>query len=223
MHNNMIEIIKKIFSESNFKLASEKTSTLFFENANEGQTSYYLIHFIGVGALKNYISANKLEESFAIIEEQKKKKSDVEKNTSMIICALSENLSDSMQDLKNDILFLEEDEYWFKKYVLVYSNNCIERFKNEGEIIPVSDSILLNSTEFQKFHETLYQNEEYYFAAQIFLKLPFLPVPISLHEQYLTIDQILDNNLSQEEMILLNNVIRHENEIGTGYWESVKT
>ena len=217
----MKETIIKIFSESNFKLISEKSNTLFFENTNESQTSYYLVHFTGVSALKNYVSSNNLEESFALIEDQKKIKPDVEKNTSLIICALTENLNDTMQELKNDILLLEEDEYWFKKYVLIYSEKCLEIFKGSDEILPVLNSALLNSTEFQRFHETLYQNEEYYFVAEVFLKFPFLSVPISLHEQYLSIGQILATNLSERDLALLNNVIKHQTEIGSDYWENI--
>jgi hypothetical protein len=218
----MKELITKIFTESHFELTGEKANTFFFENANENQASYYLVHFTGVSTLKNYIAANNLDESFTLIEEKQKLKPDVEKNTSLIICAITENLNDSIQELKNDILFLEEDEYWFKKYVLLYTDKCLEKFKTGSEILPLLSSALLNSAEFHKFHENLYENEEYYFVAEIFLKLSFLSVPVSLHEQYLSINQILTTNLSEDEIALLHNVVEHQTEIEGDYWEKIR-
>jgi hypothetical protein len=218
----MKELLNKIFFESGFKVAAETTNTIFFENPNDGRQSYYLVHFIGVQVLKGYLDSIPFEEAYMLFEEQKKLKPDIEKNTSLLIIAVTENIEQDLNTYKNSILQIEEDEFWFKKYVLVYSNESIANFNESDMIVEDLNTCILNNSQFIAFKDALYVNKEYFVVMQIFLKIPFLIVPISLNEQYLSINSILQNNLSSDQLSLLNMLLTQSEEITDEYWDSLK-
>lgn len=217
----MKKLVQNIFLASGFKLSAEIENAFFFQNIDDSHQSYYLVHFINVEKLKNYLDTSDFEATYHLFEEQKKLSPDVEKNTSLLVIALTDNIERDYIIYKNGILQIEEDEFWFKKYVLIYTNESIINFESATTIEDFNTYILNNSL-FTSFKEGLYENSEYFVAMQIFLKFPFLNVPISLNEQYLSIDSILQNNLSSDQLSLLDNLITESDEFTENFWADIK-
>lgn len=217
----MKDLIQKIFFASGFKLTGQTENTLFFQNISDSHQSYYLVHFIVAEQLKNYLEAADFEEPYHLFEEQKKLSADVEKNTSLLVISLSENIENDYALYKNAILQIEEDEFWFKKYILLYTNESIVNFDTET-ILEDLNTCILNNSQFTSFKDALYTNAEYFVAMQIFLKFPFLNVPISLNEQYLSIESILQNNLSETQLSTLNSLIDESEDYTDDFWTVIK-
>jgi hypothetical protein len=57
-----------------------------------------------------------------IFNKKKKDLNEIEKNTSLIILLKVENLKKDFEELKNQIMRIEEDEYFFRKYIIIYND-----------------------------------------------------------------------------------------------------
>ena len=218
----MKDLIQKVFFASGFKITGQTENTFFFQNISDSHQSYYLVHFIVAEQLKNYLDDSDFEDPYHLFEEQKKISADVEKNTSLLVISLSVNIESDYSLYKNAILQIEEDEYWFKKYVLLYTNESISNFDKET-ILEDLNTCILNNSLFTSFKDALYTNAEYFVAMQIFLKFPFLNVPISLNEQYLSIESILQNNLSEYQLSTLNSLISESENYTEEFWTNIKS
>lgn len=218
----MREIINSIFTESSFRAVARLQDCIFFENPLEGQNSYFLVVYLETSNLKGYLDSEYFEQVQSFFEEQKKNKADIDKNTSLLIIAKANELEQDFLANKNSILEIEEDEFWFKKYVLIYSDTSVEGFGHGQEVLSELKACVLNSTRFTEFKDSLFLDAEYFVVMQIFLKFPFLNVPISLNEQFLSIDNILQNNLSESQISFLDLLVGEVDAFEEDYWERLK-
>jgi len=218
----MREIINSIFTTSSFRVVASIQDCIFFENPIEGQRSYFLVVYLETAKLKGYLDSEYFEQVQSFFEEQKKIKADIDKNTSLLIIAKANELEQDFLANKNSILEIEEDEFWFKKYVLIYSDASVEGFGQGTEVLAELKTCVLNSTRFTAFKDSLFLDAEYFVAMQIFLKFPFLNVPISLNEQLLSIDNILQNNLSKSEISFLELLVGELDSFEEDYWDRLK-
>lgn len=218
----MREIINLIFTTSSFRVVASIQDCIFFENPFEGQHSYFLVVYLETSNLKGYLDSEYFERVQSFFEEQKKIKADIDKNTSLLVIAKAKELEKDFLANKNSILEIEEDEFWFKKYVLIYSDISIEGFRQSQEVFADLKACVLNSTRFTAFKDSLFLDAEYFVAMQIFLKFPFLNVPISLNEQFLSIDNILQNNLSESQISFLDLLVGEVDAFEEDYWDRLK-
>lgn len=98
----------------------------------------------------------------------------LEKNSSLLILVESTSIKD-LERLQSQILLLEEDQFFVKKYIVTYTTtglNKISELSSNEEL----QSRINNSQSFEKLmKDGLSQDlEEYLILLQLFVKLPFL-------------------------------------------------
>lgn len=120
-----------------------------------------------------------------------------EKNSDLIVLFKMDNLSD-FKFHENKIFAIEEDPFQFKKYVLYYSDD------EEGLVNELSyndlKKIILDRDSFRAYKAKPNHPSKYSFTARLFIKVPFLEVPVE-EEELKSIDVMLtetykDQNLS---------------------------
>lgn len=119
----------------------------------------------------------------------------LEKNSSLIVMVKCSSIT-ALSDLQQQILLLEEDEYFLKKYVILYTEESIASLTNT----PIRATLLEkinNSGNFESFASSGYQDDlaEYLLIMQLFIKLPFL-VLRNDSDSYMPLSQKLQTSLA---------------------------
>jgi len=195
----MKQIIHSIFSERQFERAGQQEDIFFYQLPTGGRSEYYVVDFINAVDLPAYDA----ERAHEVVMSNKAAFHDVEKNSSLILCVEFNDLQNEYQLFKNAMLKIEEDEFWFKKYLLPYTMTAVEHFSLETEIIPQLNQLILNETLFNAFRQNIFTAEAFFLAIQCFLKLPFLAFKPVLSADFVTIEQTMQSQLSTWELTLL--------------------
>ncbi|MCG7585728.1 ABC-three component system middle component 1 [Photobacterium sp. OFAV2-7] len=101
------------------------------------------------------------------------------KNTDVVVLFELENLADIV-NYESEVFSLEEDAYSFKKHVLYYSRAELTLL-DKMEINSISD-LIKNQSKFSLYKQSPLVESEYGIASRIFIKLPFLSVPVDESE-----------------------------------------
>ncbi|MGU5676821.1 ABC-three component system middle component 1 [Aeromonas hydrophila] len=101
------------------------------------------------------------------------------KNTDVIIIFKISDL-DEISDYEEDIFSLEEDSYSFKKHVLYYSGKELELI-NSINIDSIYD-LIKDQSKFKEYKQNPFKASIYSIICRIFIKLPFLSVPVDESE-----------------------------------------
>lgn len=218
----MESLLNKIFIDHGFNQPIKGSHVHFYEKKDAEKQEYYLIDFIEPLGLNNYIESDSTSEVFKLFDDQKKEKKDVEKNTSLIICVKVKNIKDEIGKIRNNILSIEEDDYWFKKYIIVYSDSSIPVITDIIDIKDYFNKLLLDNEVFTDYKNDIYLNEGYFLTIQLFLKLPFLNVPIQTQNNYRSIENILAQQLSEAELNFSNKLRSMVDVYSDEYWETLK-
>ncbi len=219
----MQELIEKIFAEHDFAEAQRKDNSYFYSKKSDNDIEYFLVDFIDAEDLKGYIEGDKASNIFTLFEENRNKKNDVEKNTSLILCVKVDNIKTGIHAIKNDILAIEENDYWFKKYTIVYTDNALPAPNTETDIIEQLNKQILDSGVFQVYKDNIYVNEQYFLTIQLYLKLPFLIVPTQSQVNYRTISEILALKLTGDDIELQEKIKDLEDIDSTEFWDTLKS
>ncbi|WP_342439124.1 ABC-three component system middle component 1 [Paenibacillus sp. FSL L8-0436] len=172
----MIRIFNALFEENKFNVQhfiSMPTNT-FALDISRG--SYYLVIFLDETSI-DHSSVDLFNSYFDEIKGlEVGYRPDMDKNTSLIVCIKRKELHPS--PVLNKIIFdIEEDPYFFKKYVLTYTESQVEIvIKNWGDssIMEYMHTILNDEGLFQSHKTSQFLNTEYNLVSQFFIKLPFL-------------------------------------------------
>ncbi|WEI92482.1 ABC-three component system middle component 1 [Enterococcus casseliflavus] len=176
----MKEVIDAIFLNNGFKnipIINPFSDTVsFWGNYSKKSTNFYLIVY--TDEINPDFIAKRVPEYFNAIKTIEKGYDErIDKNLSMLIC-LRNNSAESLTKQKN-IFEIEEDPYFFKKYLLLY-NKDIESIKKEilrGEDINDAINNIVNDTEkFNKYKLGLDTPEVrlYELCSKLITKIPFI-------------------------------------------------
>jgi len=196
----MKPIIRSIFSERHFEQGVGLENIFFYHLPTTGRSEYYVVEFISFADLQNYDDALRAHE---VIVSNKSAFHDVEKNSSLILCVEFNDLQNQYHQYKNAMLKIEEDEFWFKKYLLPYTVSAVQHFNIDAAIIPQLNELVLNETQFNVFRQNIFTGEAFFLAIQCFLKLPFLAFTPVLSVDFVTIEQTMQSQLSTWELTML--------------------
>ncbi|KRF06041.1 hypothetical protein ASG89_20065 [Paenibacillus sp. Soil766] len=181
----MINLLKQIFTESGFQISddvlrSSSSNVFFAERTDYGKFDFFVV--VNVNKIKLLHDYNELfEEFYSTIITNRQGFIGIEKNLSLIL--LMESNSMQFTKEQNSLIYdLEEDPYYFKKYVLVYTQQqqelIIERLSQEIEVIEYLNEFLLNADYFNSFKRN--QDSEiaieYDIVSKLFIKIPFLNI-----------------------------------------------
>ncbi|WP_348799159.1 ABC-three component system middle component 1 [Flavobacterium adhaerens] len=199
----MIQLLKNIFKENNIiKLEEEKEcfsyeNKSFFFNINIQESELLQIrnteNFYDNGDYKRILDIyRRLVDTSGINE--------IEKNSSLIVTVKCEDL-ESLSKLQQQILLIEENEYFFKKYVILYTDQSISQL-SENPTIEFLQEKLNDFEKFDKYSEEGYISElaEYMVVLQLFIKLPFLKLAFG-QDEYFDLTSKLKSSLLNDSLI----------------------
>ena len=134
-----------------------------FKSSSEGGSDFFTCE-----------QTNKLISCFEKLNDNK-----IKKNTSLFVTIKVGELKQSYESLRNMIMKVEEDEYYFRKYVILYTEEGLSRLNSNIE--DLLNYIQSTSPEgeylFDKFERDMFFHTSYFIAIQLIIKLPF----VSLH------------------------------------------
>ncbi|KLV09094.1 hypothetical protein ABT56_02540 [Photobacterium aquae] len=101
------------------------------------------------------------------------------KNTDVVVLFELDRLADVI-DYESEIFALEEDSYSFKKHVLYYSQTELDLL-NKNDTSNVAN-LIKDQSKFSSYKKSPMVESEYGIASRIYIKLPFLSVPVDESE-----------------------------------------
>jgi len=211
----MEELIKNILNESGYTVLEGES----VEYYTREEKSYFFLVNISETDFKNFknselITENeqykKVLDSFTKVVNEGEQIS-IEKNSSLIVLVKCDRI-ESIDELQQQVLLFEEDEYFFKKYVILYTDESISQITNVP-IIPILRDKVGSVELFNEFASKgcITEISEYVVAMELFIKLPFL----NLEEQrggFSLLSQKLDDVLA-EDATLYNTLLNKAEEI----------
>lgn len=195
----METIIKTILTNNDFVFNEEIHG---FQKEN---ISYFFIKTISAEQLQEIKSKTSLNESEWYHEFLSQfnqncnnaNYSALEKNSSLIILVNSSSITE-IEQLQSQILLIEEDQFYVKKYVIVYTLNSLEKIStsvsNEQLLAAVNNKIAFQTILSSGLIEEL---EDYVLLLQIFIKLPFLTLKFD-EAEFVTLQEKLNLALSND-------------------------
>lgn len=202
-------MLKKIFEQS--QIEESKHNDLVYYNYNN--VAYYFTINIALSEFSQIKTFHDLttNESYKLFKTQfdaleKAGISNViEKNSSLILLVQVEDMNE-LDRLQHNILMIEEDEYFFKKYVILHSNDAIKHLNFENIHSKVNDIESFNSFSQSGYLKEL---EEYIFILQLFIKLPFLKLEFDT-ENFETLGQKISKSLEVKNEEVYESIINFE-------------
>lgn len=221
----MKELINKVFEENNFNNIeinnpySEEVN--FFGNYSKNATNFYLVLFLD--EIENDFLFEKVPRYFEEIKKMKTGYDErIDKNLSMIVC-YKETKNDSFEK-RNKLFFdIEEDPYYFKKYLLSYNDmevNVVNKeFYQGNKLTDFINSVVINSKYFEEFkteqdsdHSNLYK-----ICSKMMIKIPVINLEYKKDElenlSYKINEMMEDEELNDLRKTILNTDFIDEEEV----------
>lgn len=176
--------------------------TSFQLYTNQSKSEYFILSRYSDEELHNFFDDDKTSQIIKEFERLslKSEHENIKKNTSLFILVEVDNLKEAFEDekLQRSILLIEEDYYYFRKFILLYTQNGLldlrDKETNEMLYIYLDSNIDL-------FEKDMFFSESYFIAMEIGVKLPFFTLPKrndiyqSIENQYQDDNDELDNRL----------------------------
>lgn len=196
----MIEILKKIFWDNKYLQANySEDITLFWR-----KWEYFIVMEYTKIEILDFFICKKTNDLLLFFDKEKLNSVDIEKNTSLIILLKVEELWDDFKEIKNQIMKIEEDEYFFRKYIIVYDDKWINGIKNINSTDELNSEI--TKIDLEEFRKDNFENSKWYLIIQLFIKLPFLNLKVKKIELENLLDKI-NNNIEKSKLNELNDFI----------------
>ena len=195
----MNELLNKIFREAEYTLVENEVP--FFSYLNSA--FYFHIDFSEAvfSQLKNIEEFEQQKQyqklkNYFNHENAKGELNQLEKNSSLIVTVKCESLA-SLEKYQQHILLLEEDEYHFKKYVILYSEETLKELP-DSKIMENLRVLVSNKSLFDQYASGGFmpEIESYIFILQLFVKLPFLQLTFE-EEDFKSLEQLKVEKLGE--------------------------
>lgn len=194
----MREIVIKFLQNNHFNQLD--TELDFYTNPQNSE--YFIVSQYSPDELHNFFDDNQTSQVIKEFERLsvKSEHENIKKNTSLFILVEVDILKEAFEDekIQKSILLIEEDYYYFRKFVLLYTQNGLSDLRDKA-----TNEALYNYLEFNidAFEEDMFFSESYFMAMEIGVKLPFFTLPKrndiyqSIENQYQDNKDELDNRL----------------------------
>ncbi len=200
----MLGLLKKIYEENEYRVEELKEDILFSEK--DGQ-EYFLTARYDENEITNFFECDKTVNVIKAFEDLKIEKNDIKKNTSLLVCIEVNNIEEFNKKYRNLIFTIEEDEYFFRKYVILYSNDSIKNIKSDGSVDDQIHEILLSDKRMEGFQENYFTDEEFFIAMQLIVKVPFL-VFKSKTDKFKALMEKINDNITENKLTTINKSIQ---------------
>ena len=194
----MRDIVIKFLQNNHFN----QLDTEFDFYTNSQNSEYFIVSQYSSNGLHNFFDNDKTSQVIKEFERLslKSEHENIKKNTSLFILVEVDNLKEAFEDekLQRSILLIEEDYYYFRKFILLYTQNGLSdlRDKETNEMLYTYLNANINIFEIDMFF-----SESYFIAMEIGVKLPFFTLPKrndiykSIENQYQNDKDKLDNRI----------------------------
>ena len=172
------QIITALSSNSpcQFKLVEQVSEQIVFYRAMSPDYQ----RFLAVVHVKKLMQASELNQwVLASTPDELRELPAFAKNTDVVVLFELDKLADIV-DFESEVFSLEEDGYSFKKHVLYYSQAELVLLGNM-EINSISE-LIKDQGKFNLYKQAPLTESEYGIVSRIFIKLPFLSVPVDESE-----------------------------------------
>jgi len=168
---------------------------------NTVKSNYYLFLFINSISELNLVLDNQAK-YFYLLKEFFNELQQVDKNTSMIIFLPT-------TEVNYESMLLEEDPYYFKKYILPYTPEQFNRFSKEysnqledSRVKNILDQIISDVDLFDEFKSNPADESVFNFVSKLFVKIPVLKFPINMDKDVYNLDETIINSLNKDDKLL---------------------
>jgi len=201
----MKTLINKILENSGFQFNDELQG---YQQADKSFYFYTTLVADQLAEVKDKNSLNKSEwyQSFLLnFNElcQSDKYPALEKNSSLLIFVEGSSITE-LSSLQSQILLLEEDQFFLKKYVIYYTSSAFEKIKD----LSLNEELLEKVNDKERFDKLMKNGlsdeiEDYVLILQLFIKLPFLKLKFN-EDNYVALSDTLKTLLSNEFELYCN-------------------
>ncbi|MHB2060168.1 ABC-three component system middle component 1 [Pseudomonas monsensis] len=160
-------IISSALAEQAFSLIHATEQSSYFFRLHEDAARFAIVHEMTV-----LQSPESLNEAASLSAPKEFVEHPAFKKNCDLICLLKLGNLAEFKELEDRIFAIEEDAYYYKKYVLYYTKDeedCLEGFEFEDLLLTISDK-----SQFDLYKKSPLSSSAYSIAAKIFIKIPFL-------------------------------------------------
>lgn len=186
----MNDFLKKMMETKGY-LRNENSSLEIFGNSYE----FFIFESFEIDELKDFFKSEKLD--YLISEFQKIDDDKIKKNTSLFVLIKVENIQGVYKNYLNKIMTIEEDEYYFRKYVIFYTEDGLSKLNCDTQSLI---DYIQSENLFDKFENNMFFDESYFIAMQLIIKLPFISLPHS-NNHFETVEDRIETRIKTEELI----------------------
>lgn len=220
----MINVIKEIIFDCKYEniiqteITFEETaySLNIFKNRNIESQIFIMLQILESQLVAHNNYKDLVIEIASYFRENDVYVSDMDKNTSLIYCVKRDINSDKLDKLKVKI---EDDPFYFKKYVFAYSESQADEFKKlcKQHNQSASESIqmyILNIENFNKFKKNDANEKIYRLVSELLIKIPIIPIKFKTDGEINRVsDYMLDiQKCSNDEIERLDYIIETLND-----------
>lgn len=196
----MEKIIEQIFNKFDYKHFTNREEVDIYEIEEK---KYYMVTYFNKDDLMTFFESEKTNRIFSVFEYLKTKRDDANKNTSLIILLKSDNLENDFTELVNQIYKIEEDEYFFRKYIIIYSDSAIKKIKIENDIVKYLQTTISDNGKLEEFRKNNFKCSEYFVILQLFIKFHFFKINHG-EKEYNIISDILKKRITEDQLTQFN-------------------
>ena len=211
----MKEILRKIFTDNHFisvKLSNpvQKRDLDFWACYKENAINFYLVLLMEEEELAINSVINDVSTYFDAIKSLETGYDErMDKNLSMLVCL---KVKDSaVSKIYEDVFEIEEDPYFFKKYVLVYNDQNVSELtklfndpsKDSNQVI---NEVVNNSELFLNYKEDIGSTSLYEMCSKLMIKIPIIKLENKVQD-VTDLNLEIDEELSKQELLTLKNFI----------------
>ncbi|WP_165620708.1 ABC-three component system middle component 1 [Streptococcus equi] len=182
--------------ESEGYVLSKQSSLEIFKNDYE----FYIFEHFKIEELKDFFKSEKLD--CLISEFQKLDDDKVKKNTSLFVLVKVNNIQEAHKQYLNKIMTIEGDEYYFRKYVIFYTEDGLSKIEPNTQFLLdyIQSDDSKNKSLFDKFENNMFFDDSYFIAMQLIIKLPFISLPHS-DARFETIEDRIKSRMETSELV----------------------
>lgn len=182
--------------ESEGYVLSKQSSLEIFKN----DYKFYIFEHFKIEELKDFFKSEKLD--CLISEFQKLDDDKVKKNTSLFVLVKVNNIQEAHKQYLNKIMTIEEDEYYFRKYVIFYTEDGLSKIEPNTQFLLdyIQSDDSKNKSLFDKFENNMFFDDSYFIAMQLIIKLPFISLPHS-DARFETIEDRIKSRMETSELV----------------------
>ncbi len=140
---------------------------------------------------------------------------EVDKNTSLVFCIAKDSKLKSFDALEKKGLQIEENPYFFKKYVLTYDEKIAEEvfgellktYNESSNLTKYIESIVTNPERFRNYKINSVNNEDYMLLSKIIMKVPVMPVRVPDNQSIKPLASMIQDNIVSENLLKAKSLV----------------